>query len=76
LSSSACFPRNDAIILSSRASQSVGSAILSLLTRRDGSVRVPGSPHAASLMFFRTRVVCAPKQNTSECSASSQNTTH
>jgi hypothetical protein len=53
------------MILSSLASQSVASTILSLHTLRGGSARVPGSPHAASLMFFRTRVVCAPEQNTS-----------
>jgi hypothetical protein len=63
------------MILASRASQRVGSAILSVLTRRDGSARAPGSPHAAPLMYFRTREVCAPEQKHFERSASSQNTT-
>jgi hypothetical protein len=53
------------MILANRASHSVGSDIWSVLTRRYGNARAPGSPHTAPLMYFGTREVCAPEQNTS-----------
>jgi hypothetical protein len=62
LNSSACFPSNEAMILSSCASQSVGSAMLSLFGMVPPGYRV--APRR-SLMFSRTRVFCAPEQNTS-----------